>query len=460
MVVNVQGFCKAHACHSKYDFYLYVRDIWNVVDWLSFLGGFIVILFWILYMDKLAQVGQSIIDVTTSRPADASFGAGSEVMQIYEENADRMHQQIAEFAANIQMLRVTICIYTLVLTTRFFKAFESQPRLAVVTQTIVGCLPDISHFFIVLTVLFFGYAIAGQLLFGHRMLEFSEMALATTECFDILLGAFDFDALSEEHPATAFMWFCTFIIVITMLMLNMTLAIIMDVYAEAKASAAASDPIWTQVAAMYQAFLKRAEMVRTQDFIDAAEEITEERINKAVLLEKIPNLGEEQAAHVIEQVDLREENDENGALSIAEALKLVGIIKLDVTKMTKKIDKIVKLEREGRIDLMQRIYGAGVKIVAAQNADGKTVLKVEPKILPMDPASDKRLRAVESRLDRMEEFLNEAMSYGVYRGKEMHQKMAAMEDELRAQRDASAKKTDKLEDSKRNPGAAALTNGA
>ena len=44
---------------------------------------------------------------------------------------------------------------------------------------------------IVLVVVFVSFALAGMFLFGHRMLEFSELHIAIHQCFLVMLGSFD-----------------------------------------------------------------------------------------------------------------------------------------------------------------------------------------------------------------------------------------------------------------------------
>merc|ERR1719359_1977905 len=102
------------------------------------------------------------------------------------------------------------------------------------------------------------YAVAGMFIFGHRMLEFSELKLAVNTCFLIMLGSFDFAELGAEHPVTAGIWFWTYMLLI---MLNMLLAIIMDVYTEVKADAAITDPLWTQLRKVISEFREQREWV-------------------------------------------------------------------------------------------------------------------------------------------------------------------------------------------------------
>merc|ERR1712019_70210 len=51
----------------------------------------------------------------------------------------------------------------------------------------------------------------------------------------------------------------------------------------------------------------------------------------------------------------------------------------------------------------------------------------------LHPDTDNRLKSVEHRLDLIEEFLNEAMSYLVFRGKEMRNRLQAIEAHLQGQ---------------------------
>merc|ERR1719337_132741 len=104
--------------------------------------------------------------------------------------------------------------YTIVIMMRFFKAFLAQPKLAVVTHTIIQSLPDVVHFLIVLMLVFLAYAVSGMFLFGERMIQFSEMGFAIMTCFFIMLGDFDWLELSEEHLITTCAWFFSFMIVV------------------------------------------------------------------------------------------------------------------------------------------------------------------------------------------------------------------------------------------------------
>merc|ERR1719428_788571 len=131
---------------------------------------------------------------------------------------------------------------------RFFKAFKGQPRLAVVTTTIASAGSDLFHFGLIFFSVFLTFAFAGTILFGRRMAGFSSFRTAFGTSFAVACGDFDWTNMSAEHYATSSIWFWSFMILIFLIMLNMVLAIVMDVYTKVRATAVEGDPIWKNAA--------------------------------------------------------------------------------------------------------------------------------------------------------------------------------------------------------------------
>merc|ERR1719487_606503 len=202
------------------------------------------------------------MDVALERPpVPENSTVLEEVRPTYLKNAELLHTEMAAMSSFLMVYRLLLCWYTILIMSRFFQAFHAQPRLAVVTKTLSSSFVDLVHFGVVITIIFMAYAVAGMFIFGHRMLEFSELSMAVNTCFLIMLGSFDFAALGAEHPVTAGIWFWTYMLLIMLIMLNMLLAIIMDVYTEVKADAAITDPIWTQLGKVYSELRHRGDWV-------------------------------------------------------------------------------------------------------------------------------------------------------------------------------------------------------
>jgi hypothetical protein len=74
------------------------------------------------------------------------------------------------------ILSTMIAVYIVVMMLRFFKAFRANPRLNVVAQTMVDGATDIVHFFVVFILIFVAFSVAGQVMFGTKMRDFSSIS--------------------------------------------------------------------------------------------------------------------------------------------------------------------------------------------------------------------------------------------------------------------------------------------
>jgi len=143
-------------------------------------------------------------------------------------------------------IRVLMANYCLVLMFRFFISFAAQPRLSIVTRTLKAILPDLGHFLIVFLPTFLSYVISGNLLFGRRIEVFATVQASWATCFRIIMECeFDWDDLSMEYYWTTAIWVWSFIILLVLLMLNMVLAIILDIYNDVRSASQDTELVWT-----------------------------------------------------------------------------------------------------------------------------------------------------------------------------------------------------------------------
>ena len=83
---------------------------------------------------------------------------------------------------------MTIAVYILAMMMRFFKAFRANPRLNVVTQTLIDGSVDIGHFLVVFLTIFMAFVLCAQVLFGSRIKDFSTLPRAFNMAFRVLMG--------------------------------------------------------------------------------------------------------------------------------------------------------------------------------------------------------------------------------------------------------------------------------
>ena len=95
---------------------------------------------------------------------------------------------------------------------------------------------DVLHFGVVFISVFFSFAVAGIIIFGRDVEDFTTPIRAANTCFRSMMGDFDWDAIIVVGRVEASCWFIGFMLMIVMLLLNMLLAIVMDAYSEQKAA--------------------------------------------------------------------------------------------------------------------------------------------------------------------------------------------------------------------------------
>lgn len=140
--------------------------------------------------------------------------------------------------------RLVVSWYNIVLIFRFFVAFRVQPRLAVVTNTLMAVGVDFLHFLFVFTPSFFAYAISGNVLFGRRMQEFSTIKASTGIMFRILYeNEYPWAELSKEYYYSTAIWVWSYLVFVVLVMLNLVLAIILDTYNEVRANTNAAETL-------------------------------------------------------------------------------------------------------------------------------------------------------------------------------------------------------------------------
>ena len=164
-----------------------------------------------------------------------------------EESNESMIQAVEVAADGAEKFRWWGIVGSLTLMFRFFKAFDSQPRLALVSQTFSACMIDVFHFLFVMAAIFSIFSIAAVIMFGHRLPEFVNFFLAVRTCLFIVMGEFEWEELRVVDDSMAFWWLILFFFVIVLLSLNMLLAIVFETYTGVRENIGAdAQTLWAQ----------------------------------------------------------------------------------------------------------------------------------------------------------------------------------------------------------------------
>lgn len=413
----------------------YLSNFFNWVDMFTVLGGIGILLYWVQVVLKLLEVRDSTMDVvlglrTVLNATTYGVPENPGDVQSYETASNDLHTTVASFASFVGAFRIGVCWYAIGIMPRFFQAFLAQPKLAVATKTIARSMTDTVHFLIVLVLVVFAYAVGGMFLFGHRLMAFSELNTAMIQCTLIALGDFDFDELSQELPFSAAVWFWTYIVLVSIIMLNMLLAIIMDWYAEVKQEADGDDPIWVQFSKVITSAWGQREWLKGSIVAEEVAKLDKHitHVDKELLRELLPLMTEDQAERLIMDADQFENRVEEQGIKISDAVKMVSWIKKNVLKIARRIEDILTVQGEEKALL------AGSAEGFASSSSSRPTIRKE---VTLDPLADHRMQIVESRLSQMETWLNECMCLTVQRGKDMRNRMASIEGLLRGHTEAA-----------------------
>ncbi|KAJ8601972.1 hypothetical protein CTAYLR_008804 [Chrysophaeum taylorii] len=118
---------------------------------------------------------------------------------------------------------------------QFLKTLHFHPKLGLTTSTIFAAAQDLAFFAFLFVFVLGTYAVLGVLLFGERLPAFSTLGFSLMSLVDILFGDFGSIADLKNHGnAFIIVFFYTFLVISSLVLLNALLAIIVDAYAAVK----------------------------------------------------------------------------------------------------------------------------------------------------------------------------------------------------------------------------------
>lgn len=223
--------------------------------------------------------------------------------------------------------------YHLFLMLRFFTAFRAQPRLGVITETLRASVVDIFHFIIVLVPTFLAYCISACFIFGRRMEPYSTFDASIGMCFKMLMeGEYDWDALSEEHYWTAAFWVWTFMLLLVVIMMNMVLAIVMDIYSDRRKNAGESEAVWTTLYNLWLRIYHARSWVSNRELLEKAENM-ERLLDRDQLITYFPTISEQQLGALIAACRYQAEQDSTQDMSTEDSMRMTMAIKLAIDQV-------------------------------------------------------------------------------------------------------------------------------
>mmetsp|Transcript_91430 Transcript_91430/g.167795 ORF Transcript_91430/g.167795 Transcript_91430/m.167795 type:complete len:935 (+) Transcript_91430:104-2908(+) len=263
----------------------YYFDLINVVVWINIVIGWFNIV-------GFASFASSRKDVAAKMEAVLSENT--------RDNVIALNKAADDFVYFAGWFRVFVADAHIIFMLRCFIALQWQPRLAVVTQTLKETTVDLFHFLIVFVPTFVAFAIAGNQMFGRRMQEFATMEGAIALCFKIAMESeFDWWTFSGEDFRTAMTWVWLYILLVVLLMMNMVLAIIMEVYSVIRLQAGNSETIWANVVYLVRRAILAKSWVKDKVLLERVGEMPR-ILSQAELKRHVPELSDFQLRRIMQ----------------------------------------------------------------------------------------------------------------------------------------------------------------
>eukprot|EP00933_Yihiella_yeosuensis_P033543 TRINITY_DN27223_c0_g1_i1.p1 TRINITY_DN27223_c0_g1~~TRINITY_DN27223_c0_g1_i1.p1 ORF type:complete len:813 (-),score=116.55 TRINITY_DN27223_c0_g1_i1:52-2490(-) len=197
-------------------------------------------------------------------------------------------------ASSMVTLRFLFANYSLVLMIRVFVSFGAQPRLAIITRTLVSLVVDLLHFLVVFIPSFLVYATSATLMFGRRMEGFVNFQATLGSTFRMCVeGEYAWEDFKVDYYWTSAIWIWSFIVFIVLLKMQLVIAIILDLYNEARGNAASAEAVWDTLGQFWMQFLNLKQWVKERNIVKRLKETGTPEVMMREEAEQIfPNMPE------------------------------------------------------------------------------------------------------------------------------------------------------------------------
>lgn len=305
----------------------------NCIDLLSVAYSGIIVYIWYLHIMDLMQLKEYLAQANPHIPGswvDADLRA-------------EYFDHVGKVVRTTYTIRYVLAGYPFVIVSRFLKGCYAQPRLALAMKTFERAAVDIFHFSIFFIGLCSVYALAAMILFGQELDEFANIPRCFTSVICILYGDFDWSELNEVGRIPAGIWMGTFIGGVNLVILNMLLAIIMDMYTEVKGSIGpGAETLPSQAMEIWQRWRgeRRGDLVSLSVILASLDpqgftRISEddeligdgELLTPRSLMDLVEGMTHEQAMHLIRVAQDLEQSMERGSQSMTDGLGTIAEIR-------------------------------------------------------------------------------------------------------------------------------------
>ncbi|KAL3660071.1 hypothetical protein V7S43_014993 [Phytophthora oleae] len=200
------------------------RQEWIVKLFYLFSVEAVVCVFYSIWANIVSLLNDEFLQVSLWKIADPK------AIDIEEFDILIVIVYLMDIAGYTAALRVGGAIVIALIGLQILNRFRFHPQLNILTRTVGNALKQFAAFFVVFIVIFATFTIIGCMIFGDRAKEFSSLDNSMASCLNMLFGEFNFDSIRDLQFSVAFFWI--YMIVVSIVLMNMMLGIVLDAYQE------------------------------------------------------------------------------------------------------------------------------------------------------------------------------------------------------------------------------------
>lgn len=361
-----------HGCDEFRDYLAF----WNCVDWANI---FLAILAGAAWLETIS----CMIDESFNEIISADYKITADVMKIDAPRMDIITDRIVALRMRYTIVQIIMALNTIFVVAKFFKSFQSNARLKVVSTTFKQATIDLCHFAIMFSSIYLPFVLIGHILFGSDITEFASMTAAINTGIMCLMG--DFAWYAEDGYPTHFsavlpsgmpkmvlmLWYVAFMFLVFLVLLNMLLAVILEHYANVSSNVqyeVDAPAVWNQ-AIRYWKFTKETKgfislEVLRQD-LENDDDIADEKptshpdpsVTVNSLLKAWDGMAPAQAAWIMELLDRNSTDSAAAQEKRAKADNIKHLAEENRNRLNTVCEDI--MESKTRMDQLEKVQGGG-----------------------------------------------------------------------------------------------------
>eukprot|EP00930_Biecheleria_cincta_P028461 TRINITY_DN19867_c0_g2_i1.p1 TRINITY_DN19867_c0_g2~~TRINITY_DN19867_c0_g2_i1.p1 ORF type:complete len:1276 (-),score=221.43 TRINITY_DN19867_c0_g2_i1:455-4282(-) len=218
----------------------------------------------------------------------------------------KIHSVAYLAAAMDRELVIVAALYHVIIMFHLLLCSKGHPRLGALVDTLGKCLQDIFHLFIVFLFVFMAYVFAGHTLFGSKLTDFSTVTGSIGATLEQAVSFMtNWDVITSEDMWPAAIWVWTLIMLVSLVIINVVLAVVFDFYSKVRMYITPEDTLLHTLRRRWKALKKRTEWYSCHNLLRGIMLIKAELITPEIMMETFKGITKEQVLQIFHLAELR-----------------------------------------------------------------------------------------------------------------------------------------------------------